>query len=79
MEPGIKEFFRRLVISIAMFILWIAINMTIGLKYGYAFFSDVIQIGNIIFYVWLAISFIGLIIFYIKLWKKPIEDLHDKW
>ena len=77
MEPGIKEFFKRLATSIAMFILWVAINMTIGIKYKYALFSDHIGIGNIIFYVWLILSFIALVIFYINLWKKPIENLHD--
>ncbi|MGN6211006.1 hypothetical protein [Parafilimonas sp.] len=77
MEPGIKEFFKRLAASMAVFILWIAINMTIGIKYEYALFSNGIGVGNIIFYVWLILSFIALVIFYIKLWKKPIENLHD--
>ena len=77
MEPGIKEFFKRLAASMAVFILWIAINMTIGIKYEYALCSNGIGVGNIIFYVWLILSFIALVIFYIKLWKKPIENLHD--
>ena len=77
MEPGIKEFFKRLTTSISLFILWMAVNMTVGIKYGFAFFEDHIQTANIIFYVWLIVSFSALILFYIQLWKKPIEHLND--
>ena len=77
MEPGIKEFFKRLTTCISLFILWMAINMTVGIKYGFAFFEDRIHTANIIFYVWLIVSFIALILFYIQLWKKPIEHLND--
>ena len=77
MEPGIKEFFRRLSLSIGLCILWLAINMTIGVRYGYAFVEDNIHWSNIVFYVWVIASFTGLIFIYIKIWKKPIEHLDD--
>jgi uncharacterized membrane protein YpjA len=77
MEPGIREFFRRLVTSISLLVLWMIVNMVIGIKYGYAFFENKIHISNIIFYVWVAASFIALIFLYIKIWKKPIEHLDD--
>jgi len=77
MEPGIKEFFRRLSLSIGLCIFWMAINMTIGVKYDYAFFEDGIHLGNVLFYIWVIASFTGLILMYIKIWKKPIEHLDD--
>ena len=77
MEPGIKEFLRRISASVGMCVIWMAINMTIGLKYGYAFFEDKIHWDNIIFYIWVIVSLAALILFYIKLWKKPIEHLDD--
>lgn len=76
MEPGIKEFFRRLALSISLFVLWMMINMTFGIKLGYAFF-DTLHWSNIIFYAWVIVSFIAMIMFNIKLWKKPIEHLDD--
>jgi len=76
MEPGIKEFFKRLALSISLFVLWMMINMTFGIKLGYAFF-DSLGAGNLIFYIWMILSFAVLIMFYIRLWKKPIEHLDD--
>ena len=76
MEPGIKEFFKRLSTSIGLCILWMSINMVIGIKLGYAFF-ETIHWSNIIYYIWVILTFIALIRFYIKLWEKPIEHLDD--
>ena len=76
MEPGIKEFFKRLSASIGLCVLWMSINMVIGIKLGYAFF-ETIHWSNMVYYVWVIISFIALIMFYIKLWKEPIEHLED--
>ena len=77
MEPGIKEFFRRLSLSIGLCIVWMAINIVIGVKLDYAFFEDKIQMGNIVFYIWVALSFIGLLWLYMRIWKNPIEHLDD--
>jgi len=77
MEPGIKEFFKRLSLSIGICIVWMSINITIGIKYGYAFFEDSIHWSNIAFYIWVIASFIGAIFLCMKIWKQPIEDLND--
>lgn len=77
MEPGIKEFFKRLVTTISLLLLWMIINVTIGIKYNYAFFQEHIRWYNIVFYIWMIASFAALIRFYKKLWEKPIEDLND--
>ncbi len=77
MEPGIKEFFKRLSASIGLFIIWMTVNMVTGIKYGCAFFEDKIRWGNFVFYTWILVSFTALIFINIKIWKKPIEHLHD--
>ena len=77
MEPAIKEFFRRLVTTISFLVLWMTINIAIGIKYSYAFFEDKIHWSNIIFYIWAIASLAALIWFYTRLWKKPIEHLND--
>jgi len=77
MEPGIKEFFKRLTLSIGLCIVWMTINLIIGVKLGYFFFEDKIRFSNVAFYIWLVVSFTGVIFLYIKIWKKPIENLND--
>ncbi len=77
MEPEIREFFKRLVTTISLLILWMAVNVTIGIKYNYAFFEDSVHWYNIVFYIWLIATFVALIWFYKKLWEKPIENLND--
>ena len=77
MEPEIKEFFRRLSLSIGLCIIWMAINIVIGVKLGYAFYEGKIQTGNIVFYIWVVASFIGLLWVYMRIWKDPIEHLDD--
>lgn len=77
MEPEIREFFKRISASIGLLIIWMAINVTVGIKFGYAFFEGAINWSNIIFYVWAVASFIGLMYLYFRIWKNPIEHLDD--
>ena len=77
MEPGIREFFKRIVATLSLLILWMMINLTLGLKFNFAFFETKVQWYNIVFYVWLIASFIMLTWICIRIWKKPIENLND--
>lgn len=77
MEPGIREFFRRIVATISLLILWMIINLTLGIKYELAFIEDKVRWYNILFYCWFVISLAALIWICIKIWQKPIENLKD--
>jgi len=77
MEPEVREFFKRISTSIGIAIIWLMINITIGVKYGYAFYEDKIHLYNIVFYVWTLASFITLVVIFIRMWKQPIEHLND--
>jgi hypothetical protein len=77
MEPEIREFFKRISASIGLLIIWMAINLTVGIKFGYAFFEGSISWSNIIFYVWAVASFMGLIYLFLRIWKNPIKHLDD--
>lgn len=78
MEPGIREFFKRLVSSISLLVLWMMLNMVFGIKYNLGFFDEEIHWYNIVFYIWLVASFIVLIWAFKKIWEKPIENLNDQ-
>jgi membrane protein DedA with SNARE-associated domain len=73
MEPGVKEFLQRLVLSIFTALLWMLINSTAGIMFGHAFIEHKLSVGNIIFYAWFLTSLVFLIRFYYRLWSKPIE------
>ncbi|MBS1747414.1 MAG: hypothetical protein JST21_14700 [Bacteroidetes bacterium] len=77
MEPEIREFFKRLSLCIGTIVIWMMINMIMGVKLGYAFFKGSIQLGNIVFYIWALVSFIFMVRIFFRIWKKPIEHLND--
>ena len=78
MEPGIKELFKRLAVCISLLVLWMLINMTFGIWFGWAYFEGGIDWYNVVFYLWALLSFAALIWYYVYLWKKPIEGLKDE-
>jgi len=69
MEPDVKEFLIRIIQTISMAIVWMVINMCIGIYFGFAFFDDQPTLGNYIFYAWFLASFILLIYYFRKKWK----------
>jgi len=71
-EPDIRVFFKRIIAGSFAVFLWMLINVTAGIKFNYAFWSNQTILGNIVFYIWLLISGIILFLFIKKLWKKPM-------
>ena len=69
MEPDVKEFLLRIVQTISISILWLLVNMCIGIYLGFAFFENHPSLGNYIFYVWFLISLTWLIYHLRKKWK----------
>ena len=73
MEPGIKEYLTRIINTLAVGLLWMAINTSFGIMYDYAFVHEQVMPGNIFFYVWFIASLVGFLWWVIRLWKKPID------
>ncbi|HVX48983.1 MAG TPA: hypothetical protein VHB48_02465 [Chitinophagaceae bacterium] len=72
MEPEVKEFLTRISFSIGIVVLWFTINSTAGIMFDFAFIHDHVTAGNIIFYIWFAISIFLMVKLLIRLWKnKP--------
>lgn len=74
MEPEVKEFLKRIMYSLFMGLLWMALNSTFGIMFDFAFVHDSVSVGNIIFYIWFLASLAALIWFYVRLWKKPLQN-----
>jgi hypothetical protein len=74
MEPEIKEFLLRIAKTVFMLLLWMVVNSTIGIMFDLAFVHEKISLLNIIFYVWFVITLALLIWYYVRLWKKPLDE-----
>lgn len=68
-EPDVKKFLIRIINSLAIGLLWLLINSTIGIGLNYAFFEGRPTAGNYIFYAWFLISLFFLIVYYRRKWK----------
>lgn len=73
MEPGVKEYLIRIVNTLALGLLWMAINSTLGIMYDLAFVHERVTTGNILFFIWFAISLVAYLWWVIRVWSKPID------
>ena len=69
MEPDVRAFLLKVAQSISMGALWLLINMSIGIYFGYAFFEGSPTLGNYIYYAAFLISLVFLISYLRKKWK----------
>jgi hypothetical protein len=70
MERDTKDFLKKIVQSIFLALLWLSLNMTMGIYNGLLFFEDKITLANIFYYLFLVASLIALIRYYWVTWKK---------
>ncbi len=73
LEPGIKKYLLRIVNTLSLGLLWLALNSTIGIMYDYAFVHEKLSTGNILFYCWFVLSLTAYLWYVIRLWSKPID------
>lgn len=71
-EPEVREFLLRIVQTISMGLLWLLINMTIGIYFGLAFFDDKPSGRNYIYYIFFLISLGLLLLYFRKKWKGKL-------
>ena len=72
MEPEVREFLKRVSLSLGLAVLWMSINSTVGIMFDLAFIHDHITPGNIIFYTWFAASIALMIRLYMRLWRNKL-------
>jgi TRAP-type C4-dicarboxylate transport system permease small subunit len=69
-DPDVKQYFRKILNTISVGLLWLMTAAAAGLYFGLAIPGDHIRAGNIIFYIVLVITFCLLLLYFIRLWKK---------
>jgi hypothetical protein len=70
MEHDVKDFLRRIVWTVFAGFLWLTITLGIGAYNDLLVPNPKITIGNIIFYIWFAVTLAALLYLYIRIWKK---------
>ncbi|MDI9363384.1 MAG: hypothetical protein QM541_00430 [Flavobacterium sp.] len=73
MEPEVAAFLKRILTTIGIVMFWLGINSTAGIMFGYAFVDDGVTLGNIVFYIWLVVSFCIVFLWLKKMWSERIE------
>ncbi len=69
MEDETREFLVRIANTVAIVLLWMMVNVFIGIFKGYAFFDDKPGWANYLYYTFLLLSFIFLLIHLKRKWK----------
>lgn len=69
MEDETREFLVRILQTISIVMLWMMVNVFIGIYKGYAFFEEKANWTNYVYYAFLLISFVFLIIHLKRKWK----------
>ncbi len=74
MEPEALELLKKVSKSIFLAVLWLGINSIAAIKGDHAFIKNTWTFGNIIFYIWLAISILILIFLLNKIWASKANQ-----
>lgn len=69
-DPEIKNFFKKIINSISITLLWLMIMATAGLYFGLAFGNGKPIVYTILFYIILAGSFAWLVVYLYRTWTK---------
>lgn len=68
-EVDFRKYFRKIITSITVTLLWMLINSTAGIMFNFAFFENQPTVGNYIFYTWFMLSLTFLLILLYRVWK----------
>ncbi len=67
-DPEVTKYFRKIINTIAMGLLWLMTALTAGLYFRLAYHSNILYL--ILFYTGLTISLGLLIRYYYRMWKN---------
>jgi hypothetical protein len=70
MEEDASRFLRRVMWSLSSGLIWLFINIGLGIYNGWMIPEGKISLVNIIFYVWAMLSLGALIWVNYKIWKE---------
>ena len=74
MEKDAARLLVKIVKTISIVIVWMMITMTFGIYFGWFFYYETPTIGNIICYVFIAITLVLVLIYLRRLWREEIDS-----
>jgi len=72
-DPGweaVKRYFRKIMNSFALGLLWMLTAATSGLYFKLAYVDERLQWPTVVFYALFGITFLGLVWYLYKTWKE---------
>jgi hypothetical protein len=73
MEGDARELLRRTLMTVSVGSLWLLVNSTLGIMFGWFFFETKPTLGNYLFYAWFLFSLFFMVRYFIKTWRKRIN------
>jgi hypothetical protein len=76
MEPDVRAFLVLVMQSVSVVLLWMLINMTLGIYFDLGFFEGQLTVWNILYYIFFIGTLAMLIIYLRKRWKgfKELDE-----
>ena len=74
MEEDATRLLIKIVKTISIVIVWMMVTMIFGIYFGWFFYYQTPTIGNIICYLFIAITLVLVLIYFRILWKEDIES-----
>jgi ABC-type bacteriocin/lantibiotic exporter with double-glycine peptidase domain len=69
-DPEIKRFFKKIINSFSIGLLWLLSMFTAGLFFNLGITHNGIKWYNIVFYIIAVLTFIALLFYFYRVWKK---------
>jgi hypothetical protein len=69
MDPEVAKYFKKILNSFSMGLLWMLAASTTGFYFGLALFDEAVHWYNLVFYTLLLASFGALLWYYYRLWR----------
>lgn len=70
MDPEVARYFKKILKSLLAGLMWLFINITIGIYYQVAFSKAFTGLVHVLFFVWLAVSLALLLWYLYRVWGK---------
>ena len=74
MEEDATRLLIKIVKTISIVIVWMMVTMIFGIYFGWFFYYQTPTIGNIICYLFIAITLVLVLTYLRRLWKEDIES-----
>ena len=70
MDPEVTQYFKKIIKSLFVGLLWLMINITAGIYFELAYSKRYPGFVHILFFTWLVGSLVLLLIYFYRLWRR---------